>query len=74
MSTRKLNERISFETRATVFERSKHREVIITLDPSGIISLRLKGTAREYDLTADACYCSAVKASVSARGGRSKRT
>ena len=73
MSTRKLNERISFETRATVFERSKNREVIITLEPSGVISLRLKGTTREYELTAEACYCSAVKASVKSERPRSRR-
>jgi putative lipase involved disintegration of autophagic bodies len=73
MSVRKLKERIFLETRATVFERSKQREVIVSLDPSGVIGLRLKGTTRTYDLRVDACYHSAVKAEVSARAPRGKR-
>jgi hypothetical protein len=69
-----LTEKVEFETVATIFERSVHRPVIITIEPSGIISLRLKGTQRTYDLPVDACYHAAVKAEVKAseKGRRSR--
>lgn len=73
MSAKKLKAPITFETSATIFERSKKREVIITLEPSGFIGLRLKGTARTYDLDLAACYHAAVKREVSRAPRRSKR-
>ncbi len=62
----KRKEKIEIETVQTVFERSEHRRVIISIAPGGVIGLRLKGTQRTYDLPADACYHAAVKAEVKA--------
>ena len=64
----KLKEKIEVETDATIFELSKHREVIVIVEPSGTLGFRLKGTKRTYELTAQACYHSAVKAEVNSNG------
>jgi hypothetical protein len=58
---------VEVETNATVFERSKARQVIVRVEPSGLISFRLKGTQRTYDLMADAGYHAAVKQDVRAK-------
>lgn len=56
------------ETAATIFERSRQRPVIVTIHPErGLVSFRLKGTRRTYQLTADACYCAALKAELNAQ-------
>lgn len=64
---------VTLETEATVFERSVHRPVVVTVEPSGIVGFRLKGTKRTYQLTADACYCAALKADVNAQQKGSRR-
>ncbi len=58
---------VECETEATVFERSVHRHVIVSVEPSGLIGFRLKGTRRTFHLLADAGYCVALKADVSAQ-------
>lgn len=60
MSTKKLTQPITVETSATIFERG-HRAVIITIEPSGVLGLRLKGCTRTYALDLSACYHAAVK-------------
>jgi hypothetical protein len=57
---------IEIETAATVFERSKTRQVIVRVEPSGVMVFRLKGTTRTFDLMADAGYHAAVKQEVRA--------
>lgn len=59
--------KVALETEATVFERSVHRHVIVSVEPSGLIGFRLKGTRRTYHLPADAGYCVALKADVTAQ-------
>lgn len=59
--------KIEIETEATVFERSVQRHVIVSVEPSGLVGFRLKGTRRTYHLPADAGYCVALKADVSAQ-------
>lgn len=55
--------KVERETTATVFERSAHRPVIVTIEPErGIVGFRLKGTRRTYELAADSLYCAALKA------------
>lgn len=71
----KLSAPIQRETTATVFERSQHRPVIVTLQPNNTIALRLKGTQRTYTLPVDQCYELAVKAEIefNRRAKRRKR-
>lgn len=63
----KNTRRVERETVATVFERSLKRPVIVSIEPSGLVGFRLKGTRRTYYLMADACYCAALKADVNAQ-------
>lgn len=50
------------QTGATVFERGKRRNVIVRLEPSGVVGFRLKGMHTTYTLDAGALYHAAVKA------------
>lgn len=59
----KTKQTVEVETDSTVFERGT-RKVVVKVEPSGIVSFRLKGTQRSYDLKACALYHAAVKASV----------
>lgn len=60
----KLRKPVRRETGATIYERCKHRPVVVTLEPPSIIAFRLKGTRRTFRLTVDGCYTMAVKAAV----------
>ena len=60
----KLKQKVERETSATVFERSRRREVIVSIEPPDLVGFRLKGTRRTYYLPADALYCAALKADV----------
>jgi hypothetical protein len=62
----KPKQKIEIETTMTVFERSVHRPVIISIEPAGVLTFRLKGLQRTYDLSAGHCYHAAVKAAVAA--------
>jgi hypothetical protein len=57
---------IEVETESTVFERG-HRRVMVKVEPSGVVSFRLKNTRRSYELSAAALFHMAVKASVAAK-------
>lgn len=62
----------SRETDSQVFERGM-RNVIVTLAPGGVVSFRLKGTRRSFDLTAAKCYTIAVNsAAFKQRMGKAK--
>ena len=63
----KLNKIIKRESDATVFEKSKHRNIIITLEPPNLLGFRLKGTRRKYYLTSESCYVLALKAELMAQ-------
>jgi hypothetical protein len=67
MSTRLVTP-VSRETSAKIFERSKNREIIVTLEPPCQIGTRLKGTKRTYWLDADTVYYLAVKAAMTEKG------
>ncbi len=60
--------KVECETKATIFERSARREVIVTVDPqTSLVGFRLKGTRHTYELGADALYCVALKAEINAQ-------
>jgi hypothetical protein len=61
----KLKTKVERETEATIFERSKHRPVIISFEPPNLVGVRLKGTQRTYLLPADWLYYQVVRAEVS---------
>ena len=71
----KSKRKVEVETAATVFERSEHRPVIISIEPErGIVGFRLKGTSHTHYLTAGAGFSIAAKADAeNSRKGRSKR-
>ncbi len=58
----KLTKEVARETSATVFERSKHRPVIVSLHPPHILGFRLKGTKHTYFLPVDQCFWIAMQA------------
>jgi hypothetical protein len=66
MPTR-LTRPVTRETSVTVRDGGRVREVIVTLEPSCVLALRLKGTRTTYRVTADAVYHLAVKREVAAR-------
>lgn len=61
-----ISKPIKRETSATVFERSKRRPIIISVEPGGLISLRLKGNRKTYSLDLESLYDQAVKKSLRA--------
>jgi hypothetical protein len=60
----RLTAPIQRETSATVFEKGKHRAVIVMLLPNNTLGFRLKGSHRTFYLPVDGCYDRAVKAEV----------
>lgn len=50
------------ESFGTVFERGKHRPVIVSIEPPNVLSFRLKGTRRSYCLTTEVAYVVALRA------------
>lgn len=56
-----LTKKVSRRTRATVFERSVRRNVVVSLEPSQKIGLRLEGTRRTYRVDLEALYSLTVK-------------
>jgi hypothetical protein len=57
---------VTRETTARVREVGQMRPVVITIEPSGIVTLRAKGTRQSYSLPVDALYDLAVKKAVEA--------
>ena len=56
---------VEVETDSTIFERGT-RKVVVRVEPSGIVSVRLKRTLRRFEIDAASLYCTLVKASVAA--------
>jgi hypothetical protein len=56
-----LKKTVSRVSTARIFERSKHRPVIIVLEPPARVGFRLQGTRRTYFLDADTLYMAAVR-------------
>jgi hypothetical protein len=54
-------------SRGLIREAGKVREVVVILRPPNVLGFRAKGCRKEYQLTAEACYTMAVKASVLAQ-------
>jgi len=60
-----VKKKVKRETIGTVFEKGKHRPVIVSIEPPNIISFRLKGMKTSYSLTTQALYMMALKAHLS---------
>lgn len=60
----KLKKSLEVETAASVFERSQERPIIMTVEPSGLVTFRLKKTRRTYSIPLAACFYAAVRAEV----------
>lgn len=56
-----LTKPVKRESFAVVFESGKHRNIIVTVMPPGLLRFRAKGCKKSYDLTVDNCYHRAVK-------------
>ena len=63
----KLTKKVARESDAAVYERSKYRPIMVTVEPPDRISFRLKGTQRSYSLPIAMCFRIAVEAEVEAR-------
>ena len=61
----KIRKNVIRETAAEVFECGKLRAVVVTIRPK-VVSFRLKGTFRSYDLPISKCFFLAVLAAVEA--------
>ena len=62
----KLHKTVRRESQAQVFDRGM-RNIIISLEPPGLLGFRAKGTRTTYWTTVEACYHLAVKAHVEAQ-------
>ncbi len=60
----RVKKKWSRETDCSVFERGRKRQVIVTLEPGGVIGFRLKGTRKTYCLTTARCHMMALSASI----------
>jgi hypothetical protein len=60
----KVKKAVSRESGGTVYERGKHRNVIVILEPPDVIGFRLKGMRHVFRLTTEGCYMAAVKAEI----------
>ena len=60
-----LTKRISRETSATVFEQSKTRNLIVSIEPAGkngsVIGLRAKGSRLTYRIAVNSVYNQAIR-------------
>lgn len=64
---------VTVETGAQVREVGKYREIFVTVEPSGLIGLRLKGLRTTEYYPADVLYYTAVKARVAREKKEKKR-
>lgn len=71
----KLSKTVQRETSATVRDAGRVRQVIVSLEPTCLIGLRLKGTRTTYYLDAAGAWYAAVRAQAAAdaRDRRQKR-
>src|SRR5262245_58742316 len=68
----KLEKSIRRKTSATRFEKSEHRAVIITLEPTATVGVRLEGTRQTYRLDAEVVYELAVRSHIAAIDKRTR--
>lgn len=66
-----LNKPVTRKTRATAFERGT-RAIIVSLVPPNVLSFRLKGTRRSFDLTIEECFDRARKRQAAKDGAEKK--
>lgn len=69
----KLTKKVQRESDASVYERSKYRAIIVSVEPPDRIGFRLKGTQRSYTLPIAMCFRIAVEAEVESRRALKKR-
>ena len=60
----KLNKRVSRVSHATIREAGKDRDIVIEIEPPGLVFFRAKGCKRRYGLPANALYMICLKAHV----------
>jgi hypothetical protein len=60
-----LNKPVKRVTSGQIREAGAVRNVIVIMRPPNILGFKAKGCRREYQLTVEACYIMAVRASVS---------
>jgi hypothetical protein len=65
--------KVKRETRATIRDGGRERQIIVTIYPDGTLGFRLKRTRREYCLSAAACYQRAVAQAVAADKPKRRR-
>ena len=59
-----LTKPVKRETRATQFDRSEHRNIIVSIEPAGnnaVLGVRLKGTRQTYRIGVGSVYVQAVE-------------
>jgi len=57
-----LKKPVSRRSSGIIREAGKAREIVITMRPPNLLGFRAAGCRKEYLLTAEACYCMALKA------------
>jgi len=62
------------ETAAREREQGKYRNVIVIVEPSGLLGFKLKGLRRIEYISADVCYEMAVKARVRLEAKEKKKS
>lgn len=68
-----LNKPVSRKTSAAKYEKSKHRRVILSLEPTAKVGVRLEGTRQTYRVDAEVFYEFAVRLWVAAVECRTKQ-
>jgi len=59
-----LKKPISRVSQSQVFEKGKLRDIVVILEPPGLLYFRAKGMRKKYALPVAACYTLAVRAHV----------
>jgi hypothetical protein len=69
----KLKKPVTRKTSAVRYEKSKHREIVVSLEPRRQLSFRLLGTRQHYRLDVETAYEIAVKLHAQAIEKRAQR-
>lgn len=70
----KLTKKVSRETTATFFEKSKRRNIILSLEPPCSVGFRLKGKRETLYLDADIGFSLLMQKRVEAKLAQAKNT
>jgi len=57
----KLRTPVVRETHATQYERGRQREIVVSIEPPGLLGFRLKGTRRTVRIGVEAAYWFAMR-------------